>query len=1124
MSQFIFLQAEWPDAFDAARQAERGAMGDPRTACVHARRALELMVKWIYRADRTLQPPYQTHLSALLYEGTFRDLLGPALWAKARIIKDLGNQAVHSARPVRREDAVAAVRELFQMAFWLARTYGRKGRPADALAFDPAQLPRPTGEAPQVLAQVRRLEEDLARKDEALASAERARADLEAELAALRDQVAAAKAANQAVPDHHDYSEAETRAFFIDLLLKEVGWPLDQDRDREFEVQGMPNQKESGFVDYVLWGDDGKPLGLVEAKRTTKSPKAGEQQAKLYADCLEAQFGQRPVIFLSNGYEHWIWDDSAYPLRPVQGFYRKTELELLIQRRSARKPLAEAPVDPGIVERAYQVRAIRRIAETFEQHHRKALVVMATGAGKTRTVIALCDLLMRCNWAKRVLFLADRVALVNQAVGAFKKHLPAANPVNLITDKGQDGRVFVSTYPTMMGLIDEMQDGQRRFGPGHFDLIVIDEAHRSVYQKYRAIFSYFDSLLVGLTATPKDEIDKNTYGLFDLETGVPTDMYGLEEAVRDGYLVPPKGLAVSLKFPSQGITYDQLSEEEKAQWEEQDWGDGDVPDKVEAEAVNRWLFNADTVDQALEVLMTEGLKVKGGDRLGKTIIFAKNHAHAEFIAQRFDLAYPHHKGHFARVIDFSVAYAQSLIDDFSKADKAPHIAVSVDMLDTGIDVPEVVNLVFFKPVRSRTKFWQMVGRGTRLCKDLFGPGQDKTEFLIFDLCQNLAYFKQQLKAPASKTTPSLGKRLFQARTALLRALNQAMSTRAAEGVSGEGQLRQALVSNLQQQVAGMSHVNFLVRPHWQLVQAFTQAEAWDGLGLEEGSEAVDALGDLPSAAGEADEDAKRFDLLMLKLQLAALQPERPFKGLVDQVQALAGALAGMGNIPLIGAQMDLIHDLLSPLWWEGATLPMLEQARVKLRGLMHLIELGPRKVLYTDFSDQRGPLEVVEFLDAAGGTDPEKFKAKVQVFLRAHEDHFAIHRLRTNQPLTPQDLQELERMFAEAGLGSPHELEQAAAEAHGLGLFVRSLVGLDREAAKAAFNGFIQGKALTANQLEFIDLMVDHLTQHGAMAPSLLYESPFTDLNGLGVSGLFPEAQVEELLQILQAVEDHAVA
>ena len=683
---------------------------------------------------------------------------------------------MHETRTVAPAKAVTAIRELFHIAYWLTRTYAKGAKPAPNLVFSPQALPRTTQIAAASLKQL----QDSARKYEehakALAEAEQQRlasetqrAALEAELAALRAEVAAAKAANAKIGDTHDYDEAATRDAFIDLLLHEAGWPLDRPQDREFPVTGMPNAKGGGFVDYVLWGDDGKPLGVVEAKRTRKDARVGQQQAKLYADRLEKQFGQRPLIFYTNGYEHWLWEDTRYPPREIQGFLTKNELQLAIQRRTIQRSLAAEEVDPAIVERFYQTRAIRRVAETFEKdHQRKALLVMATGAGKTRTVIALADLLMRANWAKRVLFLADRVALVRQAVNAFKRHLPSSAPVNLVTERDGQGRVYVSTYPTMMGLIDETADGKRLFGAGHFDLIVIDEAHRSVYRKYGAIFDYCDSLLVGLTATPKDEVDRDTYRLFNLQRGVPTDAYGLDEAVRDGYLLPPRAVSVPLKFVRQGLRYDDLSEEEKEQWDAIEWDEsGFVPRQVDPPDLNKWLFNADTVDKVLEHLMTHGQKVAAGDRIGKTIIFAKNHAHALFIAQRFDANYPHLKGTFARVIDHQEPYAQSLLEDFSAADRAPHIAISVDMLDTGIDIHEIVNLVFFKIIRSKTKFWQMLGRGTRLCPDLFGPGQHKEFFAVFDFCQNFEFFNQNPKLADGAVADSLAKRVFVERVALI---------------------------------------------------------------------------------------------------------------------------------------------------------------------------------------------------------------------------------------------------------------------------------------------------------------------------------------------------------------------
>ncbi|MCW5661664.1 MAG: DEAD/DEAH box helicase family protein [Burkholderiaceae bacterium] len=1146
MSQFAFLQAEWGTVFEAATRAEAAVHADPRTACFYARRALELSVAWAYKHDPALKLPYQDNLSALIHEPSFKHTAGEAVFAKARVVTTLGNNAVHSHRLVVAQDALVAVRELFHIAYWLARTYGRSGRPPPGLAFDAAALPKPPPTAAQVAQtaaaaaraaeQLQALQASLRERDEKLAALLGERGAIDAELARLRAEVAAARQAAAAQPDLHNYSETETRDYFIDLLLKEAGWALDQTRDREFEVAGMPNAQAKGFVDYVLWGDDGKPLGLVEAKRTRRDPRVGQQQAKLYADCLERQFGQRPLIFYSNGYDHWLWDDARHPPRRVQGFYKKAELELAIQRRTTRRALADATISGTIIERPYQTRAIRRVAEAFERDHdRKALLVLATGAGKTRTVIALADLLMRCNWAKRVLFLADRVALVNQAVNAFKRHLPDASPVNLVTEKDAEGRVFVSTYPTMMGLIDESKDGQRRFGVGHFDLVVIDEAHRSVFQKYRAIFDYFDAMLVGLTATPKDEVDRNTYGLFDLEDGVPTDAYSLEEAVRDGYLVPPRAVSVPVKFQREGIQYDQLSEEDKDQWDALEWDDdGSVPNRVEAEAVNKWLFNKDTVDKVLEHLMTKGLTVAGGDRLGKTIVFAKNQAHADFIAERFDVNYPKVRGEFARVITFKTEYAQTLIDNFSSKDKPPHIAISVDMLDTGIDVPEVVNLVFFKLVRSKTKFWQMVGRGTRLCPDLFGPGLDKKLFYLFDYCQNLEYFSQDIPGTEGSASEPLRKRLFNARLELIGQLDEragesgahVVRERAATygGPASDGEVRDATSGLLQREVAAMNLDNFVVRPHRRTVEKFAKPDAWKKLPREAAQELSREVAGLPSELDPENEEAKRFDLLLLNLQLAALRHEPAFARLRDRVKDIAALLEEKSAIPAVREQMVLIQDVQSDEWWQDVTVPMLEVVRRRLRDLVQLIDKRQRKIVYTDFEDLIGAEADVLLPGLAVGTDYTRFLAKARAFMLQHLDHIAVHKLRMNKPLTSSDLAELERMLAESGLGGANDIRRASDEAQGLGLFVRALVGLDRGAAKEAMARFIAGKALTANQIEFVNLVVDHLTEHGVVEPARLYESPFTDLTPHGPDGLFSSDEVDQLIAVINGVRDSAVA
>jgi type I restriction enzyme R subunit len=1124
MSNFAFLQSEWPDVHGAAAKAEALAHSDARTACFHARRGLELLVHWLFKYEAKLRLPYQDNLSALIHEPTFKQVAGDAVFNKARVIVTLGNRAVHSSRSIAPADAQAAVKELFHVCYWLAHTYARGTKPIPGQTFAPNALPKTTPLPKQTIEQLQRLETQLSEKDEKLSILLADKTALNAELTRLRGEIAEAKKANTAQADTHNYSEAETRDYFIDLLLKESGWALDQPRDREFEVAGMPNTQEKGFVDYVLWGDDGKPLALVEAKRTRRDPRVGQRQAELYADCLEKQFGQRPIIFYSNGYEHWLWDDTNYPPRPVQGFYKKAELELLILRRQSRKSLAEAKINEAIVERYYQTRAIRRIGEAFEKDKdRKTLIVMATGAGKTRTVIALCDLLMHCNWAKRVLFLADRVALVRQAVNAFKKFLPESSPVNLVTEKDAEGRVFVSTYPTMMGLIDETKDGQRRFGPGHFDIIIIDEAHRSVYQKYKAIFDYFDSLLVGLTATPRDEIDRDTYGLFDLERGVPTDAYDLEDAIKDKFLVPSRPVSVPLRFQRQGIRYDDLSDEEKEQWDAKEWNDdGSTPAFVEPEAVNKWLFNEDTVDKVLQHLMTRGQKVAGGDRLGKTIIFAKNQDHADYIQERFDKNYPHLAGKFARTITFKTEYAQSLIDNLSLKDKMPHIAISVDMLDTGIDIPEVVNLVFFKLVRSKTKFWQMVGRGTRLCPDLLAPGKHKEFFYIFDYCQNLEFFSQDPDTVEGSLAESLGKRLFKTRLELISELDRKLAGLLKEGPETEAELRRTVAALLHTEVASMNVENFVVRAKRRLVEKYAKPEAWGELKSENFTELGHEIAGLPSELEAEEEEAKRFDLLMLNLQLAVLRSEPAFKRLRDQVIAIAGLLEEKSTIPMVKEQMPLIQELQTDEWWQDVTTPMLENVRRRLRLLIKLIEKQQRKPIYTDFEDELGQETGIDLPGFSVGDSFEKFRDKARAFLREHQNEFAIYKLRMNAPLMPGDLTDLERILATSGIGSAEDIERAKQESKGLGLFVRSLVGMDREAAKKAFATFLSKKTFTANQVEFVDMVINHLTTYGAMDPDLLYESPFTDLAPQGPEGLFTPGEIDDLVATIHVFEETA--
>ncbi|MBI1921096.1 MAG: DEAD/DEAH box helicase family protein [Geobacter sp.] len=1120
MSNFTFLNTNWPDLFETAREAEQNVNSAPRTSCFYARRSLERAVKWLYANDTYLKQPYADNLAALIHEPTFRDNLEPCLFPKILTIQKIGNLAVHSDKPISSSDSLHTLKELFHVLYWLARSYSPNAAVIGKPLFDIGKIPLRDGAiADKNAEQLVKLQGDLRDKEDILAAKDVELAKTQDEIEALKARIQEYKERNKKTPDDHDYSEAETRDYFIDLLLKESGWDLNAPDVLEYPVQGMPNDKGEGFVDYVLWGDDGLPLAVVEAKRTRKDSRIGQQQAKLYADCLERMRGQRPLIFFTNGYETWLWDDLNYPPRKVQGFYKKDELQLLINRRTSIREITSATINKAIVERYYQHEAIRRTAEDFQKRKlRKALLVMATGTGKTRTVIALIELLQKCNWIKRVLFLADRNALLTQAGNAFKEHLTHSSPVNITKIKDDTtSRIVLSTYPTMMNCIDEAKGGDKRFSPGHFDLIVIDEAHRSVYQKFRAIFEYFDALLLGLTATPRTEVDRNTYRLFELEKGVPTFYYELEKAVADGFLVPPRAHSVPLKFQREGVKYNELSPEEQAEYEEMFWDEeaGGMPEQIESSALNNWLFNKDTVDKVLEHLMRYGVMVAGGDRLGKTIIFAKNHNHALFIQERFDTNYPHLKGKFCRVIDNYESYAQTLIDDFSVKENDPTIAISVDMLDTGIDVPEIVNLVFFKLVRSKTKFHQMMGRGTRLCKDLFGPEKDKQEFYVFDYCQNFEFFAENPEGVESGSQESLSKKIFKQRLDLLLRLQHPDYP----ATDGEHRLRCGLEDTLHSEVSVMNPDNFIVRPHRRHLEKYSAREQWNNLSVEDELEVRLHLAGLPAELPQEDETAKRFDLLLLNLQLALLEKSGFFGRYRDKVMEIAARLEGKGTIPMVAQQMELILDLQTEGYWTGITLPLLEEVRVRLRELIKFLDKGEAKIVYTDFTDTIGEQSEIYVQGYASAEEMRQYRLKVERFIRDHSDHITINKLRMNRQITRQDLEELERLlFSAEEVGSRERFEQVFGHQQSLGAFIRSLVGLDREAATEAFGEFLHGTTYSATQIRFIDQVISYLTQNGTMDPGLLYEPPFTDMHDEGLDGVFGDDGATKIIHLLEEI------
>ncbi|MBK6943897.1 MAG: DEAD/DEAH box helicase family protein [Flavobacteriales bacterium] len=1139
-SNFRFLVEEWPSIAKEAMDAERYALAAPIASAVYARRALERTVHWLYDNDSDLQRPYNSQLSALMDERSFRVLIPPPIYIDLQYIRRTGNAAAHDKKVVESQ-SVASLRLLFRFLKWMGRTYSAFDIEVGTFQEEALIVQVKVKEVPNS-AELQQLQERYEAQRVAMETEREQRLKLEGEKQILAERLAAIqerKERHENIPiPASEYSEADTRLLFIDELLREAGWDPAASNVIEYPVTGMPlstNPNGNGKVDYVLWGADGKPLAVVEAKRTTHDAQQGRVQASLYADCLERMTGQRPVIFYSNGFDTWIWDDTFYGPRAVQGIYTRDELQRVVDRRIGRVNIRHVPIDEQIVERYYQHQAIKRVAESWVDEDgmrglkRKALIVMATGAGKTRTVAALVDLLLKANWAKRVLFLADRNALVTQAKRAFEKNLPNVTTLDLTKQRyDESARVVFSTYPTVMNRVDQVRsDDVKTFGVGHFDLIIVDEARRSVYDRYGAIFTYFDSLLVGLTATPHDQGDRDTYALFDCEEHNPTSFYELGQAVADRFLVPPIGKAVDFGFLQRGIRYDDLSESDRTHYEETFRDDqGNIPEEIGAPAINNWLFNSNTIDQVLAYVMENGIKVEGGEKLGKTVVFARNIDHARAIQNRFEDQFPQYGGHFMSVVHSKEQYSQSIIDNFSDKDRYPQIAVSVDMLDTGIDIPEIVNLVFFKPVYSKSKFWQMVGRGTRLCPDLFGPGQHKENFRIFDLCGNYSFFNLRPEGIEPVRSPSLSQRIFEATILLSEQLREP-----AHQVPKDQALRVELLNSAHSWVQALWELRHTVRirPAQRVLDHYRERTAWNALsksGISDLFETVGHLIELP----DKDELAKRFDLLMLDLEIAVAQEAPSVDRLFRTLASTATQLARLSNIPVvqerypaIKAVLDVANDQQQRAAVFG--LEALEFTRKQLRDLVRLIPREERKVVYSDLRDELVS-EGEDIISMPGSYTMRSYRMRVEEFIRSHKHQLTIHKLYTNEPITTAELVELERILFDGDeRGTKEALMKELGEERPLGYFIRSIIGLDEGAAKAAFGEFLSGSIFSATQIHFIDSIIRHLTVNGVIDKRMLAEpgSTFTDLHQEGIFGLFPnENDQDKIISVVEWVQGNA--
>ena len=1134
---FEALRPRWQELADLGAHAEAYAYSDPQSALIKLRCFAEKLVGVVFARYKIPTYPNESFIDRL-NNHSFTSVVDQGIVDKLHAIRKVGNRAAHEGA-FSTSDPLWLLKEAHILGSWLLITAG-EGTKADLRPFKaPEQIKQPSStelakhkaRLEQALAELEaikqaelraqdenaRLQQELQAKDKALA--EQQQADAQAQL----------KLRNQAAGNVLDYNEEETRRRMIDKDLYSAGWDVDllnngntEQVSREVKVGGQPTPTGIGYCDYVLWGDNGKPLAVVEAKRARESSHKGQQQAKLYADALAKEYGQRPVIFYTNGRDITLWNDAQGEApRKLYGYYAKQSLEYLIRQRSERKNLLRTPIDTGIAGRDYQIEAITRVCERYNANHRKALVVQATGTGKTRVSIALSKRMIEAGWAKRVLFLCDRTELRKQAGKAYGDFL--SEPVYVVgKSKKSDttnARIYISTYPGMMNIMEN-------FDVGYFDLIIADESHRSIYNVYGDLFKYFDALQLGLTATPVEMISRSTSQLFGCDYKQPTANYPLEKAIEDRNLVPFKVVAHTTQFLREGIRADKLSDEQIAQLEDQ----GIDPNTLDFDSklIDKAIYNKDTNRAILRNLMEKGLRLADGQTLGKSMIFARNIKHAELLYELFNEMYPDYAkdsaGNFCRVIHSKYDRAEEMIDDFKLNDGSASqitIAISVDMLDTGIDVPEVLNLVFAKPVKSKVKFWQMVGRGTRLCQGLFGLNpdgstRDKDRFLIFDHWGNFDYFNLDHEEEEPRPSKSLAQQLFEAR---LRFAEEALK----QGALGDFT---NMIGLIKQDIDSLNDNTIAIRDNWRIKEQLANHELLMQFSPATKTALLEQMAPLMqwrNIRGEGE--ALRFDLDIVNAQYAQLlnRTKPQIKLIEDSRQPIQQKVGSLSmHLNQVRNKADTVARLQQYDFWQpGGTqqgcIQALEEVRQDLRSVIHLRDksVNPPPADITpiiDIKEDADLFKTEEVKTNIRTVDYEIYRREVEATLTPlFATNPTLQKIRAGEAITEQELNELNAMVHTSNSRVDLTLlkEFFPDSAAGIDQLLRALIGLDRDAIEAKFSTFLQEHHIHLDSLQqrFISLLKSEICRSGSITVGRLYEAPFSQLHQDGIDGLFKDEQ-----------------
>lgn len=1085
---------------------------DPGSALTRLRSFAEELTKAIYKEELLPRMPQSTFYD-LVKSSVFTDCVSKPLVHQINFLRIQGNDTAHGAEGDLR-NAQLALKTAHQLAMYMAIKYYGTAQ-ADIPAFVEVQDPAATLASLQKTVssyekELNQQQEELQRVMEKLEQ-ERTRNLDKLEPPAKPDQQKRQQQ-SQKVADSLQWSEAKTRALLIDAMLLQAGWDVSNPAQvgQEVEVDFPDNVSGKGKADYVLWGDNGQPLAVIEAKKSGNvSLQAGREQARMYADGFERMGMQRPVIFYSNGYETFIWDDAQYnTYRPVYGLYSKDSLEYLIYQRQYRTAeLQRHNPDLNIADRPYQIEAIKTVGAHFQQQRRRALIIQATGTGKTRVAIALAELLLRTGWAKRVLFLCDRKELRVQADDAFKQNLPS-EPRCVIGETNkvdQTARVYIATYPGMMNRFAQLD-------VGFFDLIIADESHRSIYNKYRDLFDYFDALQVGLTATPVKFISRNTFDMFDCETTDPTFEFGLDAAINNDppYLVPFRVKDLTTDFLRDGIHYNDLSEEQQRQLEE-DLGEEEAKrTTIAGKDIGRKIFSEDTDRIILENLINNGIKDETGSLVGKTIVFAQRQDHAEHLEALFCKLYPQYGSKVCKVIHNAIPHVDTLIKEFKKPGNDFRIAISVDMLDTGIDVPEVVNLVFAKPVKSWVKFWQMIGRGTRLRPNLFGQGKHKTEFLIFDHYGNFDFFEQEYEEPEDQGGKSLLQTTFEARLELAQA---ALKHNHAAAFDAAIELLRADINDLPES-------SVAVKRELRAVHQLQQGDQLQKFNAQTQHLLATSIAPLMSARVLRDKHATALDKLIAGIERCLVEQASCFDDgkiiLLEEIDKLAI------NIQAVRQKDALIAEVRSADFWLNANVGKLERARQELRGIMKYRKSGEGPTYTTPGTRTAdgGVQEAERQIKIAGANEAMIYRRRLKDILDGMlAANPTLQKVHKGEPIAEQELSSLTSTILTTHPGVSLQVlnEFYGRTASELQLTVRELIGLDVQAIEQHFAQFLHTHpSLTAQQVRFMNLLKSYIAQHGSIVIEKLYDAPFSSISHEGIDGVFAPADVGELVAVLK--------